>query len=106
MARIALDASGGDNAPEAPVRGALEALEVLPDSCEIVLVGSRSEIGSEIARHGTPPARISIVDAPEKIGMEEKPLSAIRSAPHIGISANIPRQNIIWNERDNYASCT
>ncbi len=79
MARIALDASGGDHAPVEPVAGALEAAHNLPESCEIVLVGSRAEIESELAKHGPTPGRISIVDAPQKIGMDEKPLTAIRS---------------------------
>jgi glycerol-3-phosphate acyltransferase PlsX len=79
VARIALDASGGDFAPAQPVAGALEAVQNLPANCEIVLVGSRSEIEAELAKHGRQPDRISIVDAPEKIGMDEKPLAAVRS---------------------------
>jgi len=79
VARIALDASGGDHAPAQPVAGALEAVHSLPSTCEIVLVGAHDEIEAELAKHGPRPKRISIVDAPEKIGMDEKPLAAIRS---------------------------
>jgi len=80
VARIALDASGGDNAPRAPVAGALEALNILPKTCEIVLVGDKPEIDAELAaHHGSIPDRISVVNAPEKIGMDEKPLTAIRA---------------------------
>lgn len=79
MARIALDASGGDVAPEAPVRGALDALSVLPASCDVVLVGPREQVEAELAKHGPVPDRISVVDAPETIGMAEKPLAAVRA---------------------------
>jgi glycerol-3-phosphate acyltransferase PlsX len=79
VTRIALDASGGDFAPTNPVLGALSALEVLPESCEIVLIGPRAEVEAELRSQGEPPDRISVVDAPETIGMAEKPLSAVRS---------------------------
>lgn len=79
MTRIALDAAGGDHAPEVPVAGALEALEALPETCEIVLVGPETSVRAEVERHGPVPKRISVVDAPEVIGMGEKPLAAIRA---------------------------
>jgi len=80
VTRIALDASGGDYAPERPVAGALDALRQLPDSCHIVLVGPRDGIEAELAQQDGPtPDRLSIVHAPEIIGMGEKPLAAIRS---------------------------
>jgi phosphate acyltransferase len=77
--RIALDASGGDHAPEAPVAGALEAVRELRDGTEIVLVGPASAVRAELAKHGPTPDRVSVVDAPEIVGMAEKPLAAIRS---------------------------
>ena len=42
--RIALDAMGGDFAPDVPVAGAVEALGELPDSCEILLVGRKADV--------------------------------------------------------------
>ncbi len=74
-----MDASGGDFAPEVPVAGALEAIDILPSSCEIVLIGPKSQVDAELARHGPRPDRIQVVDAPEIIGMGEKPLAAIRN---------------------------
>lgn len=79
MIRIALDAMGGDFAPEAPVEGALLALDDLPASCEILLVGRTADIQAVLDRRGAPRERIRIVEAPELIEMAEKPLAAVRS---------------------------
>ena len=48
MARIALDAMGGDFAPEAPIAGALQALGELDSSHTIQLVGQTSVIESTL----------------------------------------------------------
>ncbi len=79
MIRIALDAMGGDSAPEIPVAGAVQAVLELPGSYEIQLVGRRAEIEAALARHpDVPEGRITIVDAPDVIEMGDKPLAAIR----------------------------
>jgi glycerol-3-phosphate acyltransferase PlsX len=78
VVRIALDAMGGDFAPSVPVAGALAALEELPASCELTLVGHKAEIEAALQKHGTARDRLSIVDAPETIEMNEKPLAAVR----------------------------
>lgn len=92
--RIALDAMGGDFAPGAPVGGALEALDGLPESAEILLVGRARDIEAELARAGGTPERIQVVDAPEVIGMAEKPLAAVRGKPQssIGIGLRLQRE--------------
>ncbi len=78
MARIALDAMGGDLAPEAPVVGALEALKEFAQSCEVLLVGRSADIEAELVKHNVPRDRLRVVDAPEIVGMNEKPLAAVR----------------------------
>ncbi|MCZ6917411.1 MAG: phosphate acyltransferase PlsX [Gemmatimonadetes bacterium] len=78
MIRIALDASGGDQAPEAPVSGALQAVQELSSGLEVTLVGRRAEIEALLQSHGSTPEGIKVVDAPETIGMAEQPLRAIR----------------------------
>ena len=78
MARIALDAMGGDFAPAVPIAGAIEALDELPASCEVVLVGRTQEIEAELSKTGGHPDRLHIVEAPETIEMGEKPLAAVR----------------------------
>jgi len=57
MIRIALDAMGGDHAPDAIVRGALLAVEEYP-GVEIILVG-REEVLREKLGASVPP-RIEI----------------------------------------------
>lgn len=92
MVRIALDASGGDHAPEAPVAGAVEAINCLGPVCEIVLIGPRAAVEAALSRHGPIPDGITITDAPETIGMDEKPLQAIRSKPRSSIVVGLEAQ--------------
>jgi phosphate acyltransferase len=80
--RVALDAMGGDSAPRNEIAGAVEALTELPDGFLIQLVGRRSAIEEELARHpGADRGRIEIHEAADVIGMSEKPLQAIRKKP-------------------------
>lgn len=87
MARIALDAMGGDHAPTAPIAGALEALADLPPEHRIVLVGQMAVMtttldtlcAGELQAHAAQRARLDLVDAPEVIEMGDKPTVALRS---------------------------
>jgi glycerol-3-phosphate acyltransferase PlsX len=92
--RIALDVMGGDHAPAAPVAGALEALHELPPSAEMLLVGRADAINAELAKAGSAPGRVAVVDAPEVIGMAEKPLAAVRGKPQssIGVGLKLQRE--------------
>jgi phosphate acyltransferase len=90
LARIAVDAMGGDHAPRSPVAGALLALGELASEHTIVLVGRTAVIQAELDRidaedRGAYTAlrdRISIVDAPDIIEMTDRPTAAIRGKPH------------------------
>jgi phosphate acyltransferase len=90
LARIALDAMGGDHAPQAPVLGALLALAELDPAHSIHLVGRRLDLERTLAEleHGEHAAlaahrpRLQLVDAPDVIGMAEKPSAAIRGKPN------------------------
>jgi glycerol-3-phosphate acyltransferase PlsX len=78
--RVAVDAMGGDTAPQAEIAGALQALAAFPDKFLIQLVGRSEAIASELAKHpDADRSRIEIHEAPEVIGMAEKPLAAVRS---------------------------
>jgi glycerol-3-phosphate acyltransferase PlsX len=93
--RIVLDAMGGDFAPEAPVAGAIEAMAELPAAAHIVLVGRAADIEAEVARlSANRPARLEVLDAPEVVGMAEKPLAAVRSKPNssIGVGLRLQRE--------------
>jgi glycerol-3-phosphate acyltransferase PlsX len=84
--QIAIDALGGDHAPEAPVVGALQALEAYPD-VEVVLVGDPGPIEAALAAHGaTVSDRLSIHDAPESPGSED-PVKAIRRSAKVSARA-------------------
>ncbi len=71
--RIAVDAMGGDYGPKATVPGALSAAKDF--GLEILLVGLESAIRRELDRQGPAPAGLTVVDAPEAIGMGEGLLS-------------------------------
>ena len=48
MARIAVDAMGGDFAPRAPIAGAIHALAELPSAHDIELIGRTAVIEAEL----------------------------------------------------------
>jgi len=90
--RIALDAMGGDYAPAVPVKGAIDAVQELPTSYEIQLVGRRDDIEPELDKHDYTGTGITIVDAPDVIGMAEKPLAAIRGKRHSSVRVGLELQ--------------
>lgn len=93
MIRIALDAMGGDNAPDVEVEGAAQAIHELPADFEVQLVGQTPAIEAALARHpDADRARITIVDAPEVVGMAEKPLAAIKGKPRSSILVGLELQ--------------
>ena len=84
--RIVLDAMGGDHAPGPIVEGAVEAVRA-DDDLEVVLVGVESQIEAELARFDDAPRdRLPIVHADEVIGMDEKPVEALRKKRDNSIS--------------------
>jgi len=76
--RIAIDAMGGDNAPEEIVRGAVEGLEFLSDADELVLIGQQDAVESLLPSDEHIRRRIIIHHAPEVIRMDAPPVEAIR----------------------------
>jgi glycerol-3-phosphate acyltransferase PlsX len=91
--RIALDAMGGDNAPQVEVEGTAMALRELPPTFRIQLVGRTAEIETALKQHGQiDRARLEVVEAPEVVGMGEKPLAAIRSKPRSSIAVGLGLQ--------------
>lgn len=71
---IALDAMGGDFAPEAIVKGALEAAPIMHET--IILVGDPARLASLLPKPC--PSNITIHPASEVVEMHEKPLDALR----------------------------
>lgn len=76
--RIAVDAMGGDNAPDAVVEGAVAAARDLGVS--ILLVGDRTRVEPELAKHKTHGLDIEARHAAEEVGMDEAPTSALRKS--------------------------
>ncbi len=84
--RVALDAMGGDFAPGPIVAGACEAAIDLPD-LTVVLVGDQERIEAELAKNPSAPRdRMPIVHASQVVGMEEKPVEALRKKRDNSIS--------------------
>ena len=84
MARIALDAMGGDHAPQAPVAGALEALTELDGTHSVQLVGRRAVIEHQLAALGATAnhrSHLEIVEAADVIEMTDKPTD-VRKKPN------------------------
>ena len=91
MARIALDAMGGDFAPQATVAGALLALAELDPAHSIQLVGRTAVVeaqlrtlleSGEFRAADAHRDRLSIIEAPDVIEMSEKPGTAVRGKPN------------------------
>ena len=84
-ARIAVDAMGGDYAPEEIVAGAIRASAEL--DVDIVLVGDRQKIESSLKKHGgINQSGIEIVAADGVVTMEEDALTGIRRKPKASIN--------------------
>jgi glycerol-3-phosphate acyltransferase PlsX len=91
--RIALDAMGGDSAPRVEVDGAVQALRDLPSGFRIQLVGRTADIEAALKAHGdVDRRRLEIVEAPEVVGMGEKPLAAVKSKPRSSIAVGLGLQ--------------
>ena len=76
---------GGDFAPSPNIVGAFEAVE-RNSNLEILLVGDRARLEEEIAKVGSLPDRIRIVESDGVVGMEEKPTVALREKPNCSIA--------------------
>jgi len=76
--RIAIDAMGGDNAPDEIIAGALESIEFLDKDDELILVGRGEVIESRLSSMKTGRGVISVVHAPDVIGMDEAPVESLR----------------------------
>ena len=76
MPTIAVDAMGGDSAPEAIVQGV--AVASLSTDIQCVLVGNEREVQKILSGVAYNPENIDIVHASEVIGMGEDPRDAVR----------------------------
>ena len=83
---IAVDAAGGDYAPNEIIKGAVQAAE--ENDVEIALVGKKSLIRIAAAR-SLKNSRISIVEANQVIASDESPMKAVMGKPDSSIVVGI-----------------
>lgn len=72
---IVLDAMGGDDAPGAPLDGALVAAAA---GIPVILVGDSEVLGRELNARGGAPHGLRIVHAPDVVGMGDKAAREVR----------------------------
>lgn len=76
--RVVVDAMGGDHAPTNEVEGALLALRELSSEVEIILVGREQEVQRLLPATQEVTSRITIVHAPDVVGMGDEPSSIVK----------------------------
>jgi glycerol-3-phosphate acyltransferase PlsX len=93
--RIAIDAMGGDNAPEEIVAGAIDSIELLDRDDELILVGPRQIIEPLVPPHKSRQDVLHIVDAPDVIGMDEPPIESLRKKvkSSIAVMSKLAKRN-------------
>jgi glycerol-3-phosphate acyltransferase PlsX len=84
--RIAVDAMGGDNAPDEIIAGVLESAELLDQEDELILVGHEDIIRQQLKSLKSRKKSISIVHAPDVITMGEVPIETLRKKPKSSIA--------------------
>lgn len=101
---------GGDRAPQAPLAGALLALEILDGADVIQLVGRPEQLepalkellAGEYARLTPMATRLKIVPATEVVEMSDKPTAAIRGKPNSSMAVGLKLQ--VSGESDAFVS--
>ena len=78
MIRVAVDAMGGDNAPDEIIKGAMEAA-ALREDIQILLVGKEELIREKLKGYTYREDQIEVVNATEVIETAEPPVAAIRT---------------------------
>jgi glycerol-3-phosphate acyltransferase PlsX len=84
--RIAIDAMGGDNAPDEIIAGALESIESLSEDDELILVGPEEIIEAQLPSLKSRKGAVSVVHAPDIIAMDEVPIGTLRKKPKSSIA--------------------
>jgi glycerol-3-phosphate acyltransferase PlsX len=84
--RIAIDAMGGDNAPNDIIAGVLESVELLDKDDELILVGPEDIIKAQLRSFKSKEGTVSVFHAPDIIGMDEVPIETLRKKPKSSIA--------------------
>lgn len=76
--RLAIDVMGGDHAPDAVLKGCIEALDLIAHDDHLVLVGDQKIIEETLIERDVNDKRISVVPTTQVIGMHESSAKAVR----------------------------
>ena len=76
--KIIVDIFGGDNSPEALVKGSIDAMTERSD-LEIVMVGDESKIADELKKYKHDAGKIEIINAKDVITNDDVPTMAIKT---------------------------
>lgn len=77
MIKVAIDAMGGDESPEAIVKGAVESLGETEDT-KLFLFGPKERISALLSQYSFDRERVELVNAEDVISLHESPVLAIR----------------------------
>ncbi|HEY5741250.1 MAG TPA: hypothetical protein VIS99_01810, partial [Terrimicrobiaceae bacterium] len=84
--RIALDAMGGDYAPQNTVAGAVMALKEYAEIEKLFLTGDRAAVNRELQAQGCHDPRIDVIHTTQVVEMNEHPVDAIRRKKDSSVS--------------------
>ena len=84
--KIALDAMGGDFAPQAAVAGAVLAAQRLAGKAQVVLIGTEAEVRPLLQTYGPAAAALELVASTQVIEMGEHPAKAFQQKPASSIA--------------------
>jgi glycerol-3-phosphate acyltransferase PlsX len=83
--RLAVDVMGGDHAPDALIKGCVEAITHLAPEDQLILYGDSGVIKEMLTEYGCSDPRLLIEHAEQTITMEDSPAKAVRSKPNSSI---------------------
>ncbi len=81
--RVAIDAMGGDHAPEVPVEGAVLAARNTDTS--VLIVGDQDQVSAELDKHDTDDLELTLIPSEGYIEDAESPTAALRQKPRASI---------------------
>ncbi|MCL1966437.1 MAG: phosphate acyltransferase PlsX [Fibromonadales bacterium] len=83
--KVALDAMGGDEAPEQIVKGAVLAAKDPEREFDILLCGPQKVVEAELKKNDYSGDAITVVDAPDLVAMDESPTKVLKEKQKSGI---------------------
>ncbi|MBO7384212.1 MAG: phosphate acyltransferase PlsX [Fibrobacter sp.] len=84
MIKVALDAFGGDYAPDVCIEGAVNVVKKHSD-IHVVLCGPEAQVKAGLEKFGYAGNGISVVDAPDLVAMDEHPVMVVKKKQKSGL---------------------